>query len=137
MLLLRSENVYYTAAPGRFLETPSRILWYVSHDRRFHGSKAIRCASTLQEVAMGPAREIHRQYRRLGVYKWEDVARIARTDGTVTALVFGQAEPLGTPIGWEELCSTLTDLGERRNTFQSPTRIETGTYDTLIERGWH
>jgi GNAT superfamily N-acetyltransferase/predicted nucleic acid-binding protein len=137
ILLLRSENVYYTAAPCKFLVTPSRILWYVSHDKRFQGSKAIRCASTLQEVAIGPAQDIYRQYRRLGVYKWEDVARVARSDGTVTALVFGRAEPLGIPIGYEKLCSVLDDLGERRKTFQSPTRIETGTYDSLFESGWN
>lgn len=136
MLLLRSENVYYTAAPCRFLETPSRILWYVSHDRRFYGSKAIRCASTLQEVAIGPARDIYRQYRRLGVYRWEDVSRTARSDGTVTALLFGRAEPLAIPIGWEELCSVLSDLEEQRKTFRSPTRIRTATYDSLFRSGW-
>jgi len=136
-LLLRSENVYYTAAPCRFIEVPSRILWYVSHHRRFHGSKAIRCASTLQDVTIGPAEDVYRRYRRLGVYDRRDVARIARANGEVTALVVGQAELLRTPIMWDEVQSIRYELEGRRDVFRRPTQIETPTYDTLFKRGWH
>ena len=135
MLLFRSENVYYSAASCASIEAPARLLWYVSHDTRIPGSKAIRAASSLTEVTTGPAKNVYRRFRRLGVYKWADVAEIARDDGGVSALRFGNTETLQRPILWDELQTTLRDLENRKNQFQRPTRINTATYDTLYRQG--
>jgi GNAT superfamily N-acetyltransferase len=134
-LLLRSENVYYTGAVCRSIEPPARILWYVSQQKGVRGSKAIRAVSTLQEIRIGRVKDVYKEYRRLGIYNWADVSRASRRDGGITALQFGRTEMLSRPISWENLCSTLEEEENRRNTFQKPTRIETSTFDNLYKRG--
>ncbi|MCK4598623.1 GNAT family N-acetyltransferase [Candidatus Bipolaricaulota bacterium] len=130
-LLLRSENVYYTGAPAAMLETPGRVLWYVSQDKHVQGSMAIRGASSLEEVVSLPPKDVYRRFRRLGIYTWKDVARISGNRPRLTALRFGRTEVLPNPIGWEQLQDTLRTIEGRVNQFQRPTRIQTATYDTL------
>jgi len=130
-LLLRSENVYYTGAPAATLETPGRVLWYVSRDKHVQGSMAIRGASSLEEIVSLPPKDVYRRFRRLGIYTWKDVARISGNRPRLTALKFGRTEILPNPIGWKQLQDTLRTMEGRVNQFQSPTRIQTATYDTL------
>lgn len=130
-LLLRSENVYYTGAPAATLETPGRVLWYVSRDKHVQGSMAIRGTSSLEEVVSLPPKDVYRRFRRLGIYTWKDVARISGNRPRLTALRFGRTEVLPNPIGWEQLQDTLRTMEDRVNQFQRPTRIQTATYDTL------
>jgi GNAT superfamily N-acetyltransferase/predicted nucleic acid-binding protein len=126
-LLLRSENVYYTGAPAATLETPGRVLWYVSQDKHVQGSMAIRGASSLEEVVSLPPKDVYRRFRRLGIYTWKDIARSSRNRPRLTALRFGRTEVLPNPIRWEQLQDTLRTMEGRVNQFQRPTRIKTAT----------
>lgn len=134
-LILRSENVYYTGVVGSTIESPARLLWYVSHERGILGSKGIRAASTLEEVAIGPAKDVFRRFRRLGVYEWRDVAAIARRNGDVTALRFGRTVVFPYSISWDGLRDTLRVIENRSSMFQRATRIKTLTFDSLYRQG--
>jgi len=134
-LLFRSENVYYTGGPGAMLETPGRVLWYVSQDRMVQGSRAIRAASSLEEVVSLSPKDVYRRFRRLGIYTWKDVELISKGRSRVTALRFGRTEVLPNPISWERLQDTLRKIEGKTNQFQRATRIETATYDALYAEG--
>jgi len=135
MLLLGTENAYYTGSSCASVETPGRVLWYVSYDKQVPGTKGIRCASTLEDVLCGSAKSVYRQFRRMGAYSWRDVSKLTRKDGKVTALHLGRGETLEYPIIWEQIQSTLEEMENRKNALQRPTRIETATYDVLYRRG--
>ena len=134
-LLFQSENVYYTGGPGTMLKTPGRVLWYVSQNKLVQGSKAIRAASSLEEVVALPPKDVYRRFRRLGIYTWKDVELISKGRSRVTALRFGRTEVLPSPISWERLQDTLRKIEGRTNQFQRATRIETATYDALYAEG--
>ena len=134
-LLFRSENVYYTGAPRGILKTPGRILWYVSQNRNVQGTKAIRAASSLEEVVSLSPKDVYRRFRRFGIYTWKDVELISKGRSRVTALRFGRTEVLPNPISWERLQDTLRKIEGKTNQFQRATRIETATYDALYAEG--
>ena len=134
-VMLRSENVYYSAANCRSFQTPARILWYVSQDDKVPGSKAIRAASTLNTIVTDSAKNVFRQFRRMGIYNWRDVEGLTGKDGSVTALSFSRTEVFDIPVGWSTLQSTLEALEKRRNQFMRPTRIATRTYEEIYRIG--
>ena len=79
-LALAVENVYYRAARPQLPTNEARVLWYVSADPKYPGSMAIRACSYVDEVAVGPVKELFRKYRRLGVYGWRDVVGVTNGD---------------------------------------------------------
>jgi len=113
-LALSRENVYYRAPinPGT-LPSPARLLWYVSSDPRKPGTKAIRACSRLVDVTVGPPRLVYRAGRRLGVYEWKDVARVASKsrNGHVQSLRFRDTECFPAPIPLETVQEVLEQVG--------------------------
>ena len=76
---LNVEGVYYRAARPGGIQSPARILWYVSHEDNTGGSKSIRACSRLCNVKVATAKELFKEYRRLGIYEWKDVSRDGST----------------------------------------------------------
>jgi len=79
-LSFNRENVYYRAKHPKVVLAPARILWYVSKDKRFPDSMHIRAYSYLDECIINKPRELFRRFRRLGVYKWGDVFKVAKNN---------------------------------------------------------
>lgn len=99
-LSLQYENVYYRAARPQIVTAPGRVLWYVSEDRQYQGTAQIRACSAVEDVVVGPARALFRQFRRLGVYQWKDVLSLAKgnPDGEIMAFRFAGTEALPHPV---------------------------------------
>ena len=96
------------------LEAPGRILWYVSHSKGFSGSGSVRACSSLDQVAIGEAKELYRRYERLGIYEWKHVRQTAHGDplGNVMAVVFSQTQLFHSPIALDALRKLLCrDMG--------------------------
>jgi predicted nucleic acid-binding protein/GNAT superfamily N-acetyltransferase len=121
-LALNPESVYYRSRRPNVLRPPGRILWYVSQHKRIAGAKRLRACSRLVDVVIGPARTLFRQYRRLGVYRWNDVAKTADSEGRLMSLLFDDTERLAKPTPFESLRSVLERHGTKSN-FQSPVEI--------------
>lgn len=105
-LIFNVENVYYRSNRPKVLAAPARILWYVSRGRgKFQGTMAIRASSYLDEVVIGAPKPLFSQFRRLGVYRWEDVFNIAkdRTNQEIMAFRFSNTEVFSNPISRNEL----------------------------------
>lgn len=135
-LSLRTQNVYYRSAAPRVLTEPARILWYVSENRRYAGSKRIRAVSYVTEVLVGDARELYRRFRRMGVYEWRDLAK--RYEGgrkPVMAFVFTHTELLRTPVAWREFQEILQRRDGARNPITSPVRISPEAFFDIYRAG--
>ncbi|MYC68644.1 MAG: hypothetical protein F4X12_20200 [Acidobacteriia bacterium] len=92
------ENVYYRYP--RRLETPSRLLWWVSGGGLTGGMRAL---SWLDAMDSGDPRQLHLKYRHRGVLSEQDVvgrARVYRGSGAqkVTALLFSRTEVFPEPV---------------------------------------
>lgn len=95
---LARENVYYRYP--RQLETPARLLWWVSGRGPTGGMRAL---SWLDATDSGDPRQLHLKHRRRGVLTEQDVvgrARVSRKSGaqTVTALLFSRTEVFPQPV---------------------------------------
>ncbi len=99
-LALSYENVYYRGAVPKVVTSPSRVLWYVSDDKSFAGSKRLRACSLVSEVSIGPARELYTIYKRLGVYEWKDILKTAHGNAKnkVMAIQFANTELFRNPL---------------------------------------
>jgi len=107
-ILIQDECVYYSATRNN-LQTPGRIIWYVSLGDGYEGTSAARACSFLIEAVKGPAKAIFRRFKRFGVFEWKQVLEIAGgPDKDITAIRFSHTEPFPHPIPLKEM---LGDLG--------------------------
>jgi len=108
-LALRREVVYYRSkqASGG-LKAPGRILWYVSKSGSAGSHStlgAIRACSRLDEIIIGKPIDLHKRFRRLGVYSFRDVLRTAKDDFSreIMAIRFSDTELARKPIELREV----------------------------------
>lgn len=136
-LALRSELVYYRASRPPMPNLPGRILWYASEgDGSFVRARSIRGYSRLDEVLVGPAKELFARFRRLGVYTWEDVLKTAKDvpQAEIMALRFSGTELFRHPLSWEDLQTCLARHG-KRSQIQSPTKIGAAAFRDIYAQG--
>jgi hypothetical protein len=120
------EHVYYRG--GRAGEAaPARVLWYVSG----HGHMAVIGCSDLIEVRDGTPKELHRSFRRLGVYGFDEVRRTAGRTGRVRALRVINTELFGSSV---PLARLRVLAAEERRTLQlvSPMRITAELFAKIV-----
>jgi ribosomal protein S18 acetylase RimI-like enzyme len=134
-LMLSVENVYYRSPRGsRGIKPGARILWYVAAGSGRPGQ--IRAVSHCIEVITGPAKDLFRQFRRLGVYRWQDVSELARrNDGQVMAIRFDRTEELRTPVSLAVARTASRRLGGRFAAPQSPLRVSDGFFREIYSLG--
>jgi len=136
-LALNRESAYYKSknAPGG-LKAPGRILWYVSQDKKYEGSMRIRACSRLDEVFIDKPKKLYGQFRRLGVYEWRHVYKVADEDVTqdIMALRFNDTELFPSPIGWKKLQEILNENG-CPSPLMSPFRIPIQVFAKLYALG--
>ncbi len=135
-LALNDEAVYYRSFrnSGK-LRAPSRLLWYVSQDRKMLPVGQLRAVSRLDEVVEGTASEIFRRFRRLGIYEWKDVVTTTKGDacGQVMALSFSKTRALAHPVSYPLIQDCLTEH-HVRSQLQSPVEIPSGALFDLIRQ---
>lgn len=136
-LMLNVENVYYRSSRTR-LVSPARILWYVSQGTAsFQGTMSIRACSYLDQVVVDKPKVLYSSFKRLGVYKWEDVYRAAGgdVDQEIMAFRFSGTELFSNPIHWDELQEIwMREKGQKFNIL-SPVRISNDTFLHLYKMG--
>lgn len=122
-LALNVEGVYYRSARLR-LKAPARILWYVSSDEDQQVS-SIRACSALVAAEIGLPKDLYRTYKRLGVYRWEQVYETAGKDAgkKIMAVRFSGTELLSKVVRYDALKAMLRDEFGVKTNFEGPTRI--------------
>ncbi len=137
-LALNRESVYYRSKrPSAGLKAPARILWYVSKKtRRYSGVGQVRACSRLEEVTVGRPKDLFRQFRRLGVFRWDNVFALADydLDKEIMALRFSDTELFAAPIRESEMQSVVAKYGQRAM-LMSPVRTSAEAFGELYELG--
>jgi hypothetical protein len=136
-LVMNSENVYYRAARPALPTPSSRVLWYVSADKRFPHSQAIRACSYVDEVVVAPPKEVFKRFRRLGIYEWKHVFGIAGNDlaKDVMAFRFSMTETFRHPVAWTEVQRVLEGHRDRGSQIQGPLEVSEACFLELYELG--
>ena len=131
-LHLGVEGVYYRKAGNNNLQSPGRILWYVSSSGG-SGSMTIKACSQLEEVISGKPKDLFRRFQRLGIYQWEDVYATAERDITkqIAAFRFRMTERFKHPVSM----AFLKELGIR-GPFMSPRRITPSQFAAIYKKGF-
>lgn len=130
-LALNPESVYYRSAYQRILDTPGRILWYVSKNPKFRGTMKIRACSRIVEVCVGKPKPLFKRFQRLGVYEWRDVLHTAKGEfeRDIMAVRFHDTEPLPS-VDWDTFQGILRGYGIRTN-LESPARISSTVFNEI------
>ena len=124
-LALRCEGVYYRSAKVfPRIKAPSCVLWYVSQDKRYNGTSAIRAYSRIEQVVIGGPKELFPKFNRLGVFLWRHVYRKANYDinNKIQAIRFSSTEPFKKPIGRKEMLKILHSV-DIKTQLQSPIKV--------------
>jgi hypothetical protein len=133
-LAFNCEAVYYRSVRNSGgLSAPSRVLWYISDDPKYIGTQSLRACSKIDEIIIGTPKELYRQFRRLGVYDFEQILKIAKnnTDNTIMAIRFSYTELLKSPIPLQSIQQILNN----KVTFPSPYKISRSEFETLYNKG--
>ncbi|MDN5767770.1 MAG: GNAT family N-acetyltransferase [Humibacillus sp.] len=126
---LSTEHVYYKK--GKAGETsPGRVLWYASGDP---GREVFGC-SLLMEVRDGQAKELYRDYRRLGIYSFDEVVAAADKNGSVRALNVTDTELLPAPVSLRKLRSLAAGTGDKIN-LVTARRISQALFQAIVREG--
>ncbi|MDF0378130.1 GNAT family N-acetyltransferase [Methylophilus sp. YYY-1] len=133
-LALNREAVYYRSPRNSAgISLPARILWYVSHNKKFPGSGALRAYSRVDEVVVDYPKQLFRQFRRLGIYEWKDVLYTAKSiDKQLMAIKFSNTSLLKCRCDWKSIQKALSDAGINSQ-LQSPCRIPEELFFSLIK----
>jgi len=131
------ENVYYRGKYPKVLKAPGRIIWYVSYDKKYQGSKSIRACSVLHEVVFGRAKELFNRFDRLGIYDWNHVRGTAKgnAEGEIMAFRFGLTETFRNPITWEEAQSILRAHRGTEPPLSTPVKIAEDCFKVIYTHG--
>ena len=137
LLLFRFENVYYSALAKGALEAPARILWYVSRGVDPSVTGRVRAVSYLDRVESGSARDLFARNRRLGVYGWDDLMRLARRDPDrrLIAIHFSGTELLKNAVPLSRLKRVVCGCGHPWNNLQSPLKVCPACFERIYVEG--
>lgn len=132
--ILQHELCYFRAKHPGNIKPYGRILWYVSNKNGIYGSGSLRAISYIEKVEIGKPKNLFREYRRLGVYDWEDVLRAAdnNLNKDIMAIKFSDSHMLEKPMEWRRLKSILIEFNIK-TTLQSPLRIDWKVFSTLYK----
>jgi GNAT superfamily N-acetyltransferase/predicted nucleic acid-binding protein len=138
-LIFNIENVYYRSSRQRVLSAPARILWYVSKGAgRYQETMSVRACSYLDEVVIDKPKPLFSRFRRLGVYRWEDVLRVAGGDMNreIMAFRFSGTETFEYPVDRSDLRRIWMDgLGRDFHPPMSPVSVPKEAFLRIYRMG--
>lgn len=137
-LIWSKENVYYRNVKPNVEKFPARILWYASGSKHSLRSKAIVCSSYLDEVIVGPAKEMFKKHEKFGIYSWDkDILKLAKglVGQPIKVLKFSDSEAFDHPVPLDKIKEILFENSDTYNNFQSPSQIKNSTFMRIYTLG--
>ena len=134
-LLLNRENVYYRSALPKILESPSRILWYVSENKATKNKGFIRASSYIDEIFIDHPKKLYKQFEQLGVYKWEHISKTAKDKEKMMAFIFSDTELFKNNISLKNIYDIFQSCENKNFMPVTPVKIKTETYLALYKSG--
>jgi predicted nucleic acid-binding protein len=137
-LLFNIENSYYKTIMGPKLQEPGRILWYVSKSHVHNSNcQAVRAVSYLNEVHTGKPKELFGRFEHLGIFKWDNVFKIAKgnIENMVMAFVFSHTEILKKPVSLTALNIIWNNEKDKNFHIQAPVKISDNIFWKIYKLG--
>ena len=134
-LLLNRENVYYRTSSKGSLVAPARILWYVSQNATTKEKGQIKAASYVDEIFIDDAKKLFKQFKDLGIYKWNDIKKTANKENKIMAFIFSDTELFDIPVNLKFLRELFFKEEDKNFMVMSPTKIKNETYLAIYKRG--
>lgn len=135
-LILNPQNVYYRSAQGGNPPPGARVVWYVSGHYAGAEIKAARACSSCDEVVIDSAARVYKSYKRLGVYSWHNLSRMAKgTSRRVAAIRFGRTHEFDNPVTLSVLRSLYSSATGKTLSVQSPMQIPESMFRSIIQEG--
>ncbi len=128
-LLLNPVSVYYSASKVNVCS--GRLLWYVSHNESFPGSKSLRACSQLTDRVQDIPINLYRTFRHFGIYTLNDVTALSKSNDVI-ALQFRDTELFKNPVSLNDVRKLLDDEGQD---FQWPIMIPEDSFFELYKHG--
>ena len=125
-LIFRVENAYYRNCTPGVISAPGRVLWYVSkHTGKYQDTESIKACSYLDDVVIDKPKPLFSRFRRLGVYKWNDLFTLAKRDleRKIMGFRFTKTEILSRPVNKKALQKIWREQLGKNFHIQSPIRI--------------
>ena len=125
------ENIYYRSVKPVSENVPARILWYVSSSKTSgQRSSCIVATSYLDEVIIGRASDIFKQYKAFGIYKWKDINKLCKENpkNNIKALRFSDTEVFKRTVSFKRINEILEKNGKKPNTFACPVEVKNGIF---------
>ena len=133
-VLLRWDNVYYRSKTcHRMLTTPARILWYVSGEEG-----RIKAISHLDQVEIGPPKELYKKFKHHGIFKWREIFTLCRKNPSteIMAMRFSHTFLLPNPILLDEVTGIFKGSGLKLS-LQAPVNVPAEIFRELFRLGFH
>jgi hypothetical protein len=134
----RHENIYYRRYryEGQ-VRSPARILWYVTKSQHQKNSMQLKACSALDEIIIGKAKDLFRNFQRLGIYEWTDIMRDTSNNPnhSLMALRFNNSEIFRYPIGLQSFLETVKREDGKSLCLQSPQTISAKSFAILYSKG--
>ncbi|WP_332248635.1 GNAT family N-acetyltransferase [Desulfovibrio sp. 3_1_syn3] len=133
-------NSVYFSSKKQHINTPARVLWYVTKGRQnsnsnFQWKGNVIASSYIDEVHIGTKSDIFKKFWRLGVYDWRD---INKNSGTMcTAIVFSRTEIFNTKICYDEMTNTISELMHKGTTPISVFPVSSEVFFSLYQKGFN
>ena len=137
-LLLNIENVYYRSSKPKIVNSPARVLWYISsHGKLFHNTQTFCACSYIDEVIIDKPKYLFTKFKGLGVYQWPDILKIAKNDveNDIMAFKFSGTELFRKPIPLNSLRSIWKTIYSKSFQVQTPLKISNDMFFYLYNQG--
>lgn len=135
-LALNVESVFYDQ-PKRQIQSPARILWYVSQGKGtgYSQVKAIHAYSTLISIEKGEPKELLKRNSRLGIWKWNDVK--SKHGKTMSALRFTKTEIFNNPIPYKKVMDLFKKYDIKNSNISSVEVINQDIFEEVYRLGFN
>jgi predicted nucleic acid-binding protein/ribosomal protein S18 acetylase RimI-like enzyme len=132
--IFQFQNVYYRSPNKPFPTTNSRIIWYTTQGSGFDPTttKCINACSYNNRTIIDSPQRLFRQFSNLGVYKWDNVFKIAeKNNNKVLTFFFSHTELFARNITLDE----YMNISARNVAPLSPIRISNREFLDLYSLG--
>jgi GNAT superfamily N-acetyltransferase/predicted nucleic acid-binding protein len=137
-IALRCENVYYRSGHIQIPPAPAHVLWYVSAaSDSIKGPQSIRACSNIVETTVGTPKELFVRFKRLGVYRWQDVLGVAKNEHnrSILAFRFCGTQIFPNEVRFEEVKEVLMKAGQKMPPLSMPVKIPATCFEELFNSG--
>ncbi len=134
-LLLNRENVYYRSASPKVIQSPSRILWYLSENKSTKTKGHIKACSYIDEVFIDTPKNLYKQFKQLGIYEFRHVKETAKKNDELMAFVFSDTELFKRHISLKKIKDLFIQLENKNFMAVTPIKINSETYIALYKFG--